>query len=1043
MKKTLLLLVFILTLLSVNIGSKAQTRRPVDSRHPLWMIHVDVWNQADPQKIIDLIPQDIRPYVCMNLSLSCSYDKDLNIYQRPQNAIQTYKSWGSVCQKNGLWFTCQPASGGHTHIQDNDLETFEYFFKKYPNFLGWNYAEQFWGFDEPGDKSSSPQNTRMALFAKLVEMSHQYGGFLTISFCGNMWSYGLSPIGMMKRNSDLLAASKKYPEAIVWLHKYTLVSCIFNMESTTISPFISGLANNYGVRYDNCGYNSALDKLFGENSGKKYPVSAGIAPVMEQTCNNGGAIWDGPELIWTEDFQNLAQTTTQDGYKRRNWGTFPGFRNVWIDMFRKVIDGTMYIPTRNEVVDKTKVVVINDVNAGSDEDKYAGWADLYDGLYLQNDPMNMGDKHFMNNLCYFKSSGRYGTVPITLELYDAKARQIPVKVNKSTRSTTWKDIAAKQATFNAQYPEVSTGDMYVSRFKNQLVTYTPYSYVNVKTTSQAEIPLQYNTAGSLHLTYGKLSGGIVREYADHVDLYLNNFRTDTTTQVSDIIAVKGASSRPTYTMTRREDATATATESWANNVYTLTVSHMGPVDVRINCQGTNTGRSTDVASSAALTADLPKQPEAYTGPVTIEAEDMDFKNISFLCDNYYYQRKTTRGHSGNGFAEMGTNTAGSLRHNLTLPAAGVYDITVRYSSSKAAGTLQADVNGTQKTVNIEKTEVNQWKKATFEASMTAGQNSLKLNNTAGVDMLIDQVIYAPKGTPVEKFLVTIRQQEHGTVTASLPEASEGEKVTLTATCDKGYALVGWEIIHGNITLESDNSFTMPEDNVTLQPIYKDLSSVYELDFTSVGAGAMPVGWISDDNGTQHIYPNTYSSGSRTFAGFKGFQGKGLYWRNSYAQYGVLEDATQMYDLPLEAGTYHFSFANAAWKNTPTFKAQVKDLAGNVIVESENLTATPNCNNSQSADVTGTPVHTLDFTLTQKTSVTLNFVRTSGGYDEYILLMCKLSKDVTTAILGVDNDGLKAAKRQIFNASGVLLPSLQKGLNIVREADGRVRKIFVK
>ena len=185
MRKTFHLLLTLL-LLTAAQSMTAQQRRPIDSQHPLWFIHVDVWYKADPQKIIDLIPDEVKPYVCMNLSLSCGFDKEKNVYKMPQSAFQTYKSWGTVCQQNGMWFTCQPASGGHTHIQDDDLVTFEYFFKKFPNFLGWNYAEQFWGFDEAGDKSSSTQSTRWELFAKLVEMSHQYGGFLTVSFCGNI-----------------------------------------------------------------------------------------------------------------------------------------------------------------------------------------------------------------------------------------------------------------------------------------------------------------------------------------------------------------------------------------------------------------------------------------------------------------------------------------------------------------------------------------------------------------------------------------------------------------------------------------------------------------------------------------------------------------------------------------------------------------------------------------------------------------------------------------------------------------------------------------
>ena len=88
MKKTLTLLV--VALLTAIQSLTAQERRPIDSQHPLWFIHVDVWYKADPQKIIDLIPEDIRPYVCLNLSLSCQYDKTKNQYKMPHYAFQTY-----------------------------------------------------------------------------------------------------------------------------------------------------------------------------------------------------------------------------------------------------------------------------------------------------------------------------------------------------------------------------------------------------------------------------------------------------------------------------------------------------------------------------------------------------------------------------------------------------------------------------------------------------------------------------------------------------------------------------------------------------------------------------------------------------------------------------------------------------------------------------------------------------------------------------------------------------------------------------------------
>lgn len=170
-------------------------------------------------------------------------------------------------------------------------------------------------------------------------------------------------------------------------------------------------------------------------------------------------------------------------------------------MFRKILDGSLYIPTRQEVIDKTKIVVVNDVTTGSDEDKYVGWKDLYDGLYKQDDPLNKDDGCWMNNLTWFKKTGRYGAIPIVPELHDNAAKAIPVQVKKSAK---WSSQRAKLKDFNAQYPEVSTGDLYVNRYRNQLITYMPYSYFNSKRTASASIPLQYNTCKELQLTWGRL-----------------------------------------------------------------------------------------------------------------------------------------------------------------------------------------------------------------------------------------------------------------------------------------------------------------------------------------------------------------------------------------------------------------------------------------------------------------------------------------------------------------------------------------------------------
>ena len=1045
-------IIYFLFLSLFGLALSAQERRPIDNQHPLWLVHVDVWNAADPQKIIDLIPEEIKPYVCMNLSLSCGYDTKDNMYRMPRSAVRTYKSWASVCQHNGMWFTCQPASGGHTHIQDDDLETFEYFFKTYPNFLGWNYAEQFWGFDEPGDKSSSTQESRIALFAKLVEMSHKYGGFLTVSFCGNIWSHALNPLGMMKRNADLHRACQAYPEAILWLYKYTTSSCFYNNESVSWGPFIAGLANNYGVRYDNCGWNGALDDICKDQK-KPYPGSAGIGTVMEQTCVNGGAVWDGPELIWTEDFKNL-NASLVDGYLRRNWGTFPNFDGIWLDMFGKIIDGSMYIPSRKEVVDKTKIAIINDITGGSDEDKYAAWDNLYDGLYKQSDPFNRNYGHWMDNYCYLKKTGRYGAIPIMLEAADELAKQIPVKVDKSTRNTRWATMDKKVEEFNQYYPEISKGDLYVNRLRNQLVTYTPYSNINGKKSASARIPLQYNTCDTLELKYDVLSSGVIREYEDHIDFYLNNFRNDTTTIRKDIIRIEGLSAMPSYELKKHASYEADIKEEYnaTERSYSLYVSHLGPLDLSIFCKGEadRSAKTDAIPSDYALS--IPKQPEPFKGTVIIEAEDMDYRSVENVAlTNSGWWAPDYSEFAGMGFVEMGTNKKATLRHYLNLKEAGDYDIYIRYCKTSADAEIEVSVNGEARSITIPKAAKNDWKKVKVEASLMAGENSFIITNTSGVGPIIDQIIYMPKGTEKEKFLVTIRDVENGIVSADVSEASEGQKVTLTVNPEDGYALKELRIVNSvyysmSKTIKIDDSgeisFIMPDDNVTILPVFFDTTSIYKLDFTNVSNGAMPEGWrCMQENNEVHQYPNTFSSGARTMKDFKGYQGKALYWRNNRAEYGAVNN----YKLNLEPGEYKLTFAMAAWKGSPKFNAVIRNADSNTdVAESEVYTTTVDANGNTSADVSSEEEHEFTFTIPEKGNYIIRFTdkSTVGGYHEFLLLECKLNN---TGNVGVDGviDGRSNAPAGIYTPQGLKISSMQSGLNIVIEADGTVRKVIKK
>ena len=67
-----------------------------------------------------------------------------------------------------------------------------------------------------------------------------------------------------------------------------------------------------------------------------------------------------------------------------------------------------------------------------------------------------------------------------------------------------------------------------------------------------------------------------------------------------------------------------------------------------------------------------------------------------------------------------------------------------------------------------------------------------------------------------QYNITVTQPQHGTISAPT-KAYANTTVTLTATPETGYCLSSWTVKAGNtnITVNADNTFTMPESNVTV------------------------------------------------------------------------------------------------------------------------------------------------------------------------------------------------------------------------------------
>lgn len=725
--------------------SKASSnfRRPVSSEQPMWIVHIDSWNYADPAKIIDLIPEDILPYVVFNISLSINWDNEKKQWLMVQYGYETAKSWLRTCAEKGVWAMIQPASGGQCHFPDYpadaDLEdtVFAEFFRDYPNFIGYNYCEQFWGF--ASESFPVTYSDRYRHFAALLKLCNKYGGYLDVSWCANQWSATLNPIAVLKQIPEWESACRQYSDNFILEEKYTQLSYISDVESEVYGAYISGYCGNFGVRYDKSGWSdstwdSVADPMGNTVTKDQHRLANGVSLHLERMALNGMTVIDGPELIWEECFKELWSSTDIEGYQMRRWGMHDQFQNDMIDMFRKIVDGTVRIPSRKEVIDRTKVAIIQDVNQGNNDDKYSTYPTLFEGLYRMDGDGNLKDNHNP-----YKCTGRYPTIPTVYALKDDLAKSIKVPINQSEIKSRWSTIEDKQNEFNELFADEFWGNCYGGRFENSWVTYNPN-----KDGSPAGgyfIP-KYNTCKQVELSYSEYATGFIKEYSDYINIYLNNYdEKDTKTLRTNTIKIYGATSKPDFTFTNRglKQVRGSATESWNNGVYTLTVKHNGPIDITINCSGQETGRLTTYSTASLVE---PAFPAAYTGARQYEAEFFDRKNIDSNITNGC--GSGIENYQGQGFMKFGKAGNAAVRDTVPNKKEETVNMTLRYAATSDIDNLDLYVNGVKvTTLSLPKGESNSdWKTVTEPITLQQGDNKieLKASSDLAADLYLDNFV---------------------------------------------------------------------------------------------------------------------------------------------------------------------------------------------------------------------------------------------------------------------------------------------------------------
>ena len=730
--KGLLLWFLMIGAMQVYAHSGTDLRRPISTLQPAWIIHIDVWNNADPQKIIDLVPEDIRPYVIFNISTS-SEDK------RSADGPSVYDSWMKICAQNRVWTMIQCASGAKNRLSDKNINAYRRYFENYPNFIGYNFAEQFWGY---GEEENCTFEERLQLFAELLPICHKYGGYLAVSFCDSYYSSDKMPVGYMRQNEQLRDFLSSDPDHFLCFEKFTLKKNFLDIESHCLGAWLGGYAGQYGIRYDQCGWLTKDDVTDETKGASDFVTASGAIPIAEHVMLTGQTIIDGPELIREQCSYEAGVTTTADGYKRRNWAWFPQFHNISVDLFRKILDGTIRIMPREEVIDRTKICIVNDVKA------YTTPETLFDGLYRSEEDQGGTKNHWLDNRWWTKTTGRYPAIPFVYDLIDSKAQELTA-IKQSEISSHWTTTDAKQEEMDSLFASEYTGDIYAGRQENGWVTYNPYQYdesvadgyrvcsASVRR-AQGSIPFQYNTCEQITLDYAPYSLGIIKEYADKITLYLSNYQVTQNdnnvtenAQVEDVISIYGATNKPTITWADRgQHSESDVTTEWSGGTYVIIVKHNGPLDITINCKGGAVGRKQDYTMA---TISVPEQPAVYYGTLQYEAEHADYKNISVCRTNAFMDGYI--GHYGQGFVEMGDSKNAMLRDTVTVPVAGLYDLSIRYKAAKQ-GSVKLRSNDNEVLYNMNDTE-DEWMESVNTVNLQQGENVVILQNAQSVNVLID------------------------------------------------------------------------------------------------------------------------------------------------------------------------------------------------------------------------------------------------------------------------------------------------------------------
>ena len=476
-KKFIWITLFVTSLMLLVVGgtfSKQAKADPalrvtINNTHPLNMIGFYYSDSSNLVQLWNSIPANQKPYSTILL-----------IAENSLNNTDTVKNWITArlveAEANQISVMVQAINGETKNSTAIPISWFEGLMQNYTALKGFNAAELYnsvpWYGQAEGDHSQ--------YLADLLNMTSQYGGQFVWSDT-NIFSTNGTVLDWIQNNTNLINAMRAHKDNFSFIYKESYTDR--TTDSVGLGLFLAGLAGNWGTSSDWWHWQLAgYGELFGGwNNANSYWKQIFTFPESMYVMDMIRAASEGATVFKSE----------AGWYSTSNQGRLtPGYVNATLPYLNKIIDGSIRIPTRAEVLAKNKFAYI--------------------GRPAFNVP------YVSDYSQIFMKTGRYGIIPL-----------LPTNLNVSELANfeNTSTVAKDEAYFQSLYPEETySTSTFASRNGN--TWYWMNSSENTDIYQSSKLKPQINPSTYFYIGANPHTYATVKESVNQFNVHLNNYRVN-------------------------------------------------------------------------------------------------------------------------------------------------------------------------------------------------------------------------------------------------------------------------------------------------------------------------------------------------------------------------------------------------------------------------------------------------------------------------------------------------------------------------------------